>query len=330
MAHEVKINCSLFNIKERSPKKGVAKKLSVGSVNTVTNDEEETLAFYDFFRKFIKAFNGEYLSTLGSGRALYIAPKSVKLKSAENIFYGYFQAGRTGLSKSIREKNNPEKEIFPVKPDHVDSRDYFFLIWAPPKSKEGLILIQGFSSEIYSDLFCKLFRRFFNEHTKKQVLNIGKLTPKKYVDHVKKQSKVNKITIRQHRVASDRASQLTGFEFINNDVEVTIQVKGLETFSDKINGFLQSAIIKSGITTYTTPLLEEIGMKDAHLSVEYEYEGKRVTARQDKSFELAPSFYISKDDIKIDPVTKLPTKRSITRYCLKFYKNIIEHELGAS
>ena len=331
MANEVKINCYTIKLRTRRTKTTESQYLSLDTVKILNDNNENTdHDFIDFFARFIHHFDQQFAGVKGKDTAIYISLNDVNIAVESRIISGFVKGGKTGTGRSVVDYSNPEDEIFRITPDHVDAIDFYFLIWLPQNSNTGLLMVQGLSTQSVSDTFCKVFKHFCAGVVRGQVLEIDRFVPRKTVEQMKEEGNIDKIVLRRNNLAPDRANSMLGVEFITNDVNVELRITGLKDSTRRIKQFLDEGF--RGLVDdfalgeprfFTTPILEEVGMDGNHdVAVEYEFNGKKATAKQSKGFELAPFYYVDEDSIERNPLTNLPTRDSIKQYCLSFFQVI--------
>lgn len=244
------------------------------------------------------------------------------------------KAGKSGVGRQILDRNNPEDEVFRVTPEHVDSIEYFFLLWIPTDSNLGFMMIQGLSTDSISDTFVRLIRKYFSDKIEDRYIEIDKFVPKETVKQMKENGEINKITLRKQHLPSDRANEILGVDFIDSPVIIEVRVSGLKGYSSDIKAVIEGRfsdavrdILEGEPRFFTTPVLEGVGMDGTHdVLVEYEFNGKKATAKKSQSFQLQPYYYVDEESITRDPMTNLPTKESMREYCLEFI-NVILNEI---
>ena len=330
MANDVKINCYAFQIRERNKKDKPVKYDPIKDILIDEGEKVKSIDFRDFFSNFMVSFDNKFKGYVKNNQAIYLPSESINLASERRIIYGFFRGGSTGSAKSVHPSEDPDDEVFSLKPDHVISIEQFFLIWFPEDLNMGLLMIQGYSNETSSETFKRLFQRYFSEVVSERILDVRNHFPTSTVDNMQNNGTIDVLKLTKHHLPPALANEMLGTTFINSELTVEIMIKGLTPYSESLKKLTKGDVVGLIKDAYlgkprffTTPDMEDVGMDGTHdVSFVFEAGGKRSTAKQSKGFKLSPYYYVDRDDFPIDPVTNLPTKESIQEYCLAFFETI--------
>lgn len=335
MPHDVKLDCYILKIRNRKNRNGRTEYFPLTDLNFVDEGQREQMDFNEIFRRFIAHFDGAFAGISGNETVIYPPPGEVTFASERRLIHGYMKAGKSGVGRQIVDRNNPEEEVFVVTPEHVDSIEYFFLLWVPNEGNRGFMMVQGLSTDSISDTFVRLVKKYFSDRIEDRYIEIDKFVPKETIDRMKENGNINKITLRKNHLSSDRANQILGVNFIDTPVVIEVRVTGISGYSNEIKALIDGRfgdafrnLMDGEPRFFTTPLLEQVGMDGSHdVLVEYEFNGKKATAKQSQAFQLNPFYYVDEDSIIRDPMTNLPTKESLRQYCLEFFDHIMANYL---
>jgi hypothetical protein len=330
MPHDVRLDCFTFQVRSRQTKNNRPEYYNLKELSFYDGQQRQILNFRTFFEKFMQSFDGKFAG-LGESETVIYPPKSaISFASEKELIYGFVKGGKSGIAKTIVDKNKPDDEIFRVTADHVDSIDYFFMIWAPMESKMGVILIQGFSTNSISESFCSLIKKFFTDNIEDRLFQMGKFIPKDTIEQMKDKGDINKITLKRHKLNSDKANSILGLNFIHSEVVIEVKISGLKNYSKQFKDILtldfENAFADHRF--FSTPILEDIGMDGTHdVLIEYEFNGKKATAKKSQNYTLSPYYYVDESSIERDKETNLPTKDSLKEYCLAFFDKLLQEEI---
>ena len=330
MSHEVKLDCYTVKVRSRKSRNGRAEYFGLTDLTFVEGEDRQQLDFKEMFDRFVTSFNGTFAGISGNETVIYPPPGEVAFASERRLIYGFMKAGKSGVGRQILDRNNPEDEVFRVTPEHVDSIEYFFLLWVPTDSNLGFMIVQGLSTDSISDTFVRLVKKYFTDKVEDRFIEIDKFVPKETVQQMKESGEINKITLRKQHLPPDRANDILGVNFIDSPVIIEVKVSGLKGYSSNIKAVIEGRLgdavrdmIVGEPQFFTTPVLEQVGMDGTHdVLVEYEFNGKKATARKSHSFQLQPYYYVNEESIVRDPMTNLPTKDSMRDYCIAFFAHI--------
>jgi len=332
MSHEVRLDCYTIKVRSRRSRNKEAEYFRLTDLSFVAGEQRHILDFKEFFHKFVDSFNGQFAGIRGSESVVYPSSGQLAFASERRLIHGFLKAGKSGVGRSIVDRNNPDDEVFKVTLDHVDSIEYFFILWVPTDSNVGLLVVQGLSTESISDTFSKLIRKFFNDSVEDRLLEVDKFVPKEIIDQMKDRGSIDKITLRKQRLAPDRANSILGTDFITSEVVLEVKISGLKNVSSNIKAILELRLndavrdmVMGEPIYFSTPVLDEIGMEGSYeVLVEYEFNGKKATAKKSNGFAIQPYYYVNEEHIVRDSSTNLPTKDSIRNYCLDFFNMLRE------
>lgn len=330
MANEVKLNSYLLQLRSPKPKGRSALNHEVEYMHfnnveyEILSDggRQETGDFVNLFSHYVNEFAGKFHVEINSGRAVYIPSDKMGILTQRRIFHGILEGGRSGITRSIKDRYKADDEAeFIISDYHVDSNEYFFMLWVPENMNVGILLIQGFSTSSYSDTLVRHLSRYFSRNYN-LIAEFSRIVPREIIDKMKQEGNIDKIVLERHHLNPDRANSIIGVDFIQSPVTIKIIVEGLKSYTRQ----LKEAILNPDAANsrfITTRVLTDMGMDGDHdLSIEYERDGKKATAKASTGFQLKPYHYVEEKYLKIDPETKLPTLESIKEYCLTFIEDL--------
>jgi len=336
MPHDIKLDCFTIKVRGRHSRNNRAEYVRLTDLTYVDGEQQRhILNFKDFFEYFVRGFNRSFAGITGNETVIYPTLSEMSFASERNLIYGFLKGGKYGLGRTIIDRNNPEDEVFHVEIDHVDSIDYFFMLWVPTDSNIGLIIVQGLSTSSISDTFVRLIKKYFTDNIEDKLIEIDKFVPKDTVKQMKEDGEINKIILRKQHLPPDLANSILGTEFIDSPVVIEVKISGLRGVSNNLKAIVEgrfSDAIRDFVAGeprfFTTPILEQVGMDGTHdVLLEYEFNGKKATAKKSQGFQLQPYYYVHEESIERDPSTNLPTRESISAYVLDFLNMILDEIL---
>lgn len=334
----VKVDC--FFVRIRKPKTrstedngNDADYMQFGEIESARpNDlgKYDTYKFAGIFERYVNSFQNKFHVQESNGHALNLDTGSLNFNSKAAIISGRLKGGTSGVGKNITAKDNAEESEFVVTTAHVDSMDFYFLIWLPPDRSMGLLLIQGlsiFSIAYTMVLHLKQFlRREYN-----LIAEFNKFIPKEYAQKVQEESVIEEIVLTKHKLPPDSSLNLTGFDFIEDgEITIELRVKRLRDFSDMIKQKLNNRS-EDNFLFASMPILEQLGMDSASTerSIKYDRNGKKATAKSSNNYDFSPYYYAEEEDIEYNESTNLPTQESAESFILEVLE-IVQEDLRSA
>jgi len=323
---QIKVNTYAIQIRERDTTKIKNKYLNFESI---IDENDENFDFIEVFKKFVTQFDTEFIGSKSTNKAMRLT-KELSFNSAKNTISGFFKAGFTGEQKEIFEKNiTDDKSIFTVKSEHVNTSEYYFVLWLPKKSATGVLMIQGTSNESAGDLFKTLFHIFLNTELKNKTVKIDRYTSKKTIENFKKKSKVQKIVLAKNSYDKDLANEILGQTIANSNVKLKIVIEG-DLIQDKVLPFINKNL---GISLgdqpkfFTSETLDSLKFGEADdydtaISLIETETSKAAIAKSKSGFEIKPFTYINENIIKREKETNKATRTSLKAAIDNYFESI--------
>jgi hypothetical protein len=262
-----------------------------------------------FLNNFVKSFNFKFEGSDGKK----IFPSDIKFDSAKEFISGFVAGGSSGKGINIYNSDNTKDIQFEVGKDQISSLDYFIAIHTPSKSNLGILMIQGYSDLAITSTFCDLFKSYYQINNPDYVLDIERHIPRDLNKKFIKKSTPQKLILKKLKLSSDQTESVTGNSYKEDDfsIEITIKTSSLNFFKT----------ISKDI--YSLPILKELNINDGlKSSIQYNYEGKNVTAKLDADMKFEPTYYLDVSEFIINQKTNLPTKESIRQKCMIIFEEI--------
>ena len=261
--------------------------------------------FADFFSAYVQSFNGKFASVGTAGKSLNLKSKNLQAKLRSRTIYGVVEGGNSGARVDVVDVEDAENVLFSMQPGHVGSEPFHFMLWMPVNFEIGILLLQGYANASLADAFKKHLTSFFRRQCPNATLSTGAYVGPTSVSKFRSESVIDKITIRRNRIKPDVAEHLIkGLKIQTDNAKVNVEVKisGLNTvagFAELMQTWFADGAILDGLIDIED--LEPVGLDDeAETIIGYkDKDGRQVSAKKGKSFEIKPVLYIDPQDVSI-------------------------------
>lgn len=328
MAHEVRLNCFAIKLKKPRLKAGMPVVLTTFDKFETDDTDSPNVDFIDFFKQYMNSFDEGFYVQERTGKALSLMSSKVKFASERRLIYGTVEGGDTEIGGKIKKVTDASDENFvKVTKDDVHSIEYFFLLWLPTDCNVGIMIIQGISDKSITETFKFHFMTFAKKHAKNWSLVIEKFVPEEIMEQMEKEGTIDKITISKNEIPVENAERLlNGIKFDDSgNVKIEIKISGLGKWSDSIKEAMRTFRQEKKNLFFTQAVHEELGIdENSDLSVEFERNGKKASAKMSKKFELSPYIYVDESYITRESDTNLPTNDSVEKYVLEEFFPLIQ------
>lgn len=327
MAHQIKTDIFTLYLnkkrsKEEAPFNNFIQFDSISNKPTQTN-------FLDFFKYYIESFNGNFAIQTNTGNALGLDSSKVHFNQSENIIYGTIQGGKSGVGSYTYKNKKLNSTPFVISPEDISSKPFFFLLWIPDDSNVGIAIIQGFSSDSVTNLFCSHLKYFFSKNTKQLNFLVKKFVPSKIIEYYRKNAIIKEISISKRKLSGDKASKLAGVKYNpSNELDLKLVIKGI----DKTVGLREKAF--DSFLSRSTKIIEidylngveQMWGSHPEIAINFELDNQSYTAKSIHDFDISPSIYLKDGEVETD-LMKHPTYKSIRDYCFKLLTDL-KKEIG--
>lgn len=284
------------------------------TINSESINKDEL--FSSFAIKYNQSFNGDFKKNDTGTRAFL--PLEIKKASPRNLVYGMVEGGITGIDRSIKASKKPiATRKTKLSKDDVATLPFYFLLWMPFDSNNGILMIQSYTDETILGVFKQHIIDFFES------LNINfsykAFVPKKYQDEFYENSKITQIVYKKGKLNSSTRSKFNPIFYDTEDMSFELKVSKL---SLSPSSFFDNYKMKDG--KYIGADLSDLEMNENNAydtTVFYEDSKKRKAhIKLNKSVGIYPTIFLD-NSLKIEN-EDYPDFEKIHEFCSGLLKEI--------
>lgn len=322
MAYDLKLQVFTISLREKNRKDSSLKWETFIKLFSGRKYEKK---FETLFTEYIKHFDGKFTVYKNWNKGISLGKNAVTFGSLNNFVVGKIEGGTTDISSTIKKQNNVEDEGFKVTRDHVNSIPFYFLIWLPPDSNKGLLIIQSIGDKSIHDPFKYNFKKFIENKNEKLYVDFNEHITEGAIKKMKEKGRVRQLILRRSCLPSDKAEKVFNKKYnIIDELSIEIRISGF--------GNSTAAAIKDYLNGNHPDLLELRNMKEIGMDSDYEilatlqHNGKTATAKVKTDMSLSPVYYIDSTDVPLT-ADNHPDEKKIKEY-LQSFLSVMKTEMG--
>lgn len=320
----IKIDCFQFSVHEKGKEK---KKLLFDEFFYYeVGGKRLNRPFADFFKSFIESFNNSYKGSKKEGQAVSLVTKSSRWNATQRYVSGSVRGGNWGASYDIEDGKNAGSTLFPVKPEHVSSEPFQFLLWMPHDYPTGVLIVQGYSNSTIAEVFRQTIHDFFRAQCGNwAVMTSGHHVDPEVVEKAKRESVVDRLTITQRRVKSDIVSHLLNMPTEDEEVSIEIRITGLSKLDDFASRYQLFQVGQLNDSLYELEPLKDLGItEEAEAKLGFtKVDGRQMTASSKQSFKLRPQHYLTDGEVACEANGR-PNEDSMQSFLRQYLEKVKE------
>ena len=213
MAYTLKLNIFRFKLYKM---KNARQRQMRGKTVTLSDLEEVATVFGDviksteptaqkadymkvLFAKMLSHFDNKFRKTAEGNKAVAVTNQEhVGFGSKNYTIWGMFKGGETNMARKVYNQNNATEGVKLIEKGDVPSVNYFYKLWVPYDSEDGVLMIQS-----YTDMGCVAS---FKDQIEELFVSLGyrpvwnRLIPKGFVERYLKSSFIHQIRIEYKKV----------------------------------------------------------------------------------------------------------------------------------
>jgi hypothetical protein len=323
MAYDLKLHVFTLTLRERYK---VANSFNWKEFVELFKGKDYEKKFSNLFIEYVKHFDGKFIVYKNWSKGISLSKSGVTYGSKNNYIIGKVEGGYTDIASVIKDKDNVEDEGYAVTRNHVNAIPFHFLLWLPPNSNKGLLIVQSIGDKSIHEPLKLNLKRFVESINEKLVIDFNEHITKTAIDRMKNGT-ISQLVIKRSALPTDQVERVFNKKYnIVDNINIEI----------KISGFGNSTIsaIKDYMTGKNPDLLEidnlkEIGVDDDYdVLATFKHNGRTATAKMDKDFSIKPVYYIDGTDVPLD-INNHPDEVKLKIYMLSFFAEM-KKEMGFS
>jgi len=321
MAHDLKLHVFTLTLRERYK---VANSIKWKEFVDLFSGRTYEKKFSNLFIEYVKHFNGKFIVYQNWNKGISLSKKGVTYGSKNNYIIGEIEGGYTDIASVIKDKNNVDDIGYPVTRNHVNAIPFHFLLWLPPNSNKGLLIVQSIGDKTIHEPLKLDLLKFVESINDKLMIDFNEHITKSAIDKMK-DGTISQLVIKRSALPTDKVERVFNKKYnIVDNINVEI----------KISGFGKSTIaaIKDYMTGKNPDLIEIDNLKEIGVDADYDvlatfkHNGRTATAKMENDFSLKPVYYIDSTDVPLD-LNNHPDKVKLKLYMVSFFGEM-KNEMG--
>ena len=234
MAYTLKLNIFRFKLYKI---KNTQKRQMRGKEATFYETEVDATAFGDFikameptaqrndymkilFAKMLSHFDNKFRKPVDGNKAVAVTNQEhVGFGSKDYTVWGMFKGGETDMERKVYSQDNATKDVKLIEKGDVPSVNYFYKLWMPYDSEDGVLMIQS-----YTDMGCVAS---FKDQIEELFTSVGyrpiwnRMIPKGFVERYLKSSYIHQIRIEYKQVKRDGNGVFASMKSVQKNTVLT-------------------------------------------------------------------------------------------------------------
>lgn len=302
MQHEPKLN--VYTIRQRpigqteNSNRSFFKKRT-RHLRSLDEDPTQTdeLLFLDFFKVFIsEADKPEMFRDEKSKKSMTAnqpkiddstIPPNILPLPGRHIIHGIVEGGRFGRKR--KKTNISDKAVKDeVQPNDAITEDFYFLIFLPPGSNRGILMIQSYSDETIDTVIKDFWEKLMVVPEMFKKPKIERFTPKKIITDFKEKMEVSELSFTTYVAGETLFDNAITVQDKRFKVSIRIEAKDGDLSVEQVNQG------KSKILGKTFNAMRLFDFRNKKGKAIDSTTGKPSSFELDSDFEVMPTIYLSK------------------------------------
>lgn len=326
MAHSLRLNVYQIGLKERNKQTDELIPFNTFYQSAFKGEEEAEVSKEELYKRFsfayYKSFDNKFKRNTEATKAFVPEKETVKFIRALNTFDGMVKGGATGINLSVYDLENPEVQETVIGKQKVSTLPFYFLLWMPPDTNFGILMIQSYTDNSITAIFKDHLRKFFA--TYQYTLVESSFFPEEIKQKYINSSHVYKLSFIKTGLSNSAKSKFNPLFAQEKSLKVEINISGFST--SPIN-FINKLKLSTGkLFNSNLSDLEMESTDDYETRIYYEDKnGTQTHAKYKTSLDLTPNIPLD-NSLKVEG-EDYPDYKQIKDHCFQLL-NTIKNEIG--